>query len=178
MLTVTRREGGSAGRLNAPPPGRGTGASAEARERRLARLAWLLDNAILLPGGYRVGLDGVIGLIPGVGDAVGAALSGYILLEAARLGASRSLLARMGLNVLIETAVGVVPLLGDLFDFAFKANARNVRLLEAHLAAPERTRRQSRTVNAMAMLLIGLTTLLVVWGLIALVRFVWRLLAG
>lgn len=98
----------------------------------------LLDDSIRLPGGYRVGLDGVIGLVPALGDAAGALISGYLILESARLGAPRTLLARMAGNVALELLVGTVPLVGDIFDFAFKANRRNYRLLERHLerAAP------------------------------------------
>ncbi len=97
--------------------------------RRLERLARLLDSSIQLPGGMRIGLDGIIGLIPGIGDAVGATLSTYLIARAARLGASVPVLLRMMANVLIETVVGAVPVLGDLFDFAWKANDRNIRLL-------------------------------------------------
>ena len=101
--------------------------------KRLEKLAWLLDNSIRLPGGFRVGLDGLIGLIPGVGDVIGAALSSYIVLEAAKLKLPFRLLARMTLNILIELVVGIVPIFGDMFDFAFKANLRNVRLLNEYL---------------------------------------------
>lgn len=99
------------------------------REARLKRLAYFLDEWIPLPGGYRIGLDGLLGLIPGVGDWAGAALSSYIIWEAARMGASKRILLRMVGNVAVETAVGVVPVLGDIFDFAWKANSRNLRLL-------------------------------------------------
>lgn len=105
-----------------------------ATSKRLARLAWLLDSAIRLPGGFRVGLDGIIGLVPGIGDVIGAVLSSYIVLEAARLKVPFRVLARMGLNILIELIVGIVPIFGDMFDFAFKANLRNVRLLNAYLS--------------------------------------------
>lgn len=100
------------------------------RLNRLRRLAHTLDSSITLPGGYRIGLDGLIGLIPGVGDLAGSALSTYIVVEAARLGVSRLVLVRMMLNVMLETAVGVIPIIGDLFDFAWKANNRNIALLE------------------------------------------------
>ncbi len=116
--------------------------------RRLGRLAWLLDNSIRLPGGFRIGLDGIIGLVPGFGDLAGAILSFYIVLRAALLRVPASILARMGLNVLLEVVVGAVPLLGDLFDVAFRANLRNVRLLEAFLDDPGATGAQSRWVIA------------------------------
>jgi hypothetical protein len=102
--------------------------------RRLDRFAWLLDSAIRLPGGFRIGLDGIIGLVPGLGDLAAAGLSSYIILEAARLKLPGRVLARMGLNVLLELVVGIIPIFGDLFDFAFKANRRNVRLLNEYLA--------------------------------------------
>jgi hypothetical protein len=111
---------------------------------RVQRLARLLDTSIALPGGMRVGWDAVIGLIPGVGDGASAVLSAYIVLQAVRLGASREVLLRMVGNVALEALVGAVPFLGDLFDAAFKANVRNVRLLEQHLAIPGATRRASR----------------------------------
>ena len=101
---------------------------------RLERLAWLLDSSIRIPGTRRtVGIDALIGLVPVVGDLVGVALSSYILAEAARLGAGRSVLARMAFNIALEGVVGMVPLLGDAFDAAWKANRRNMRLLDAWL---------------------------------------------
>ncbi|GEP02748.1 DUF4112 domain-containing protein [Methylobacterium oxalidis] len=118
----------------ANPPFRFTDTSREASLARLEKLAFLLDSAFLIPGtNRRVGLEAVIGLVPVIGDIAGVALSSYILYEAKRLGVPRWLLARMALNVAFDGAVGVVPLAGDLFDAAFKANRRNVRLLRRHL---------------------------------------------
>lgn len=123
---------------------------APAREgalRRLDSLSYLLDNSIRVPGtNARFGADAVIGLIPGFGDAAGALMSAYIVVQAARLGAPVSSLLRMLLNVVIEALVGAVPFLGDLFDAAFKANARNVALLRSELARPGSTRRSSTAV--------------------------------
>ena len=97
---------------------------------RLRRLAWLLDELFRIPGTQqRVGLDALIGLVPGVGDTIGALLSTYIILEAARRGASVWTVTRMLANVGVETVIGAVPLLGDLFDVVFKANRRNLALL-------------------------------------------------
>jgi hypothetical protein len=113
--------------------------------RRLARLAWLLDNSIPLPGTpFRIGLDAIIGLVPGLGDVIGVLLSSYIVREAARVGAPPSVLTRMAFNVALEGIAGLVPFLGDVFDAAWKANQRNVALLDAHLANPRRTVRSSR----------------------------------
>ena len=97
---------------------------------RLRRLAWLLDSSMRIPGTrWTVGIDALIGLVPVLGDAAGVILSSYILFEAARMGASRGVLARMALNIAIEGLIGSIPLLGDLFDAGFKANQRNIRLL-------------------------------------------------
>jgi hypothetical protein len=104
-----------------------------ARLGRLRRLAWILDAAARLPGTkFRFGLNGLIGLAPGIGDAAMGAVSLYIVYEAARLGLPKAKLARMLANVGIETAVGAVPVLGDMFDVAFKANLRNIAIIEEH----------------------------------------------
>lgn len=119
-------------------------------ERELARLRTItrvMDEAIGLPGTrFRIGLDGLLGLIPGVGDALSAGIAGYAIIAAARLGAPRSVLARMAGNVVLDTLAGAIPLLGDVFDFGFKANRRNLRTLESFLAEPQRTRRSSRAL--------------------------------
>lgn len=110
--------------------------------KRLEGLAWLLDDSILLPGlNTRIGFDGLLGLIPGLGDLISAAVSTYILAEAHRLGASRAILLRMSANVLIDTLVGSIPFVGDLFDFGFKANKRNVLLLTQFLDEPQKSAR-------------------------------------
>ena len=133
-----------------------TGASsAGAREtssRRLAalaRFAELLDSGIRIPRTQlRFGLDPLIGLIPGVGDAAGAVLAGWILVEAIRLGASRATLVRIAGNIALDAGIGAVPLIGDIFDFAWKANVRNVTLLERHLRDPARAMRADRSFVA------------------------------
>lgn len=120
----------------------------ETRER-LKQLAWLLDSAIPIPGTrLTIGIDALVGLVPFLGDLVGVLLSSYILGEAARLGAPKSVLWRMGLNVGVEGVAGIVPFAGDVFDAAFKANQRNVRLLERWLDEPGRTARSSRFFGA------------------------------
>ena len=104
-----------------------------ARLRRLRRLAWLIDGAFRLPGTrFRFGLNGIIGLLPVGGDAVLGALSLFIVYEAAQMGVPRPKLARMVANVALETVGGSVPLLGDLFDVALKANLRNIAIIEEH----------------------------------------------
>ena len=105
-----------------------------ARLSRLRRLAWLIDGAFALPGTrFRFGLNSVIGLLPVGGDAVLGALSLYIIYEAARLGLPKHKLARMLANVGVEVVGGSVPILGDLFDMALKANLRNLAIIEDHV---------------------------------------------
>jgi hypothetical protein len=109
--------------------------TASARLRRIKRLAWLIDAAFVIPGTrFRFGLNSIIGLAPGAGDALLGLLSFYIIIEAARLGVPGAVLARMAFNVAIEVVGGSVPILGDLFDMALKANVRNIGLLEQFLA--------------------------------------------
>lgn len=97
-------------------------------------LARWLDYAFVLPGGFRYGLGGIIGLIPGIGDIFDAILSLYIVARAVQLGIPRVTLTRMVVNVGIETAAGMVPFLGAIFDTVFKANRRNYQLLKSHLS--------------------------------------------
>lgn len=116
--------------FRAPPLSRITDPGHEASLARLEALAHLLDSAFLIPGiNRRIGIEAIIGLVPVVGDIAGMVISSYIVAEARRLGAPRWLIARMALNVAFDGAIGIVPLAGDLFDAAFKANRRNVRLL-------------------------------------------------
>ena len=103
---------------------------------RLDRLARLFDTAFVLPGtNVRFGIEAVMRLIPGIGDAAASALSCYLLYEAHRLGVPPRIFARMLLNVAIEGIVGAVPIAGDAFDVAFRANRRNVALLRDHFAS-------------------------------------------
>jgi hypothetical protein len=93
-------------------------------------LAGLLDDRFAIPGtNIRFGLDAIIGLIPGVGDAVSATLSSYLIWRAHQLGASKFTLLRMAGNMAVDTVVGSVPLLGDVLDVKFRANRRNLELL-------------------------------------------------
>lgn len=148
----------------------------EPTSNRFSRLDWLsriLDTAWSIPGTpYRIGLDGILGLIPGIGDPIGALLSSYLIFEAARIGAPTHVLLRMVGNVALESIVGVVPILGDIFDIAWKANVRNLSLLRAHkdqLFVRERSSRQ-------IMMLIVAALLFILIGLAALSFFVLRLL--
>jgi Domain of unknown function (DUF4112) len=140
------------------PPILGTHQPAEVEHLRT--LSRLLDSAFVVPGtNYRFGLDALIGLVPGLGDLVSAMFSGYLVLQASRLGAPRSVVSRMLANIALDTAVGWVPLLGDIFDVAWKSNNRNMALLEQHLQDPARARKGSRLAIAalVAVLLVFLT---------------------
>jgi hypothetical protein len=139
-----------------------------ARARRLARL---LDAAVRVPGtDVRLGLDALLGLLPGGGDVAGAALSAVIVLTAARAGAPAPVLARMTWNLVVDALLGALPLVGDLVDVGWKANLRNVRLLERHLESPERSRAASGWVlTAVSLGLLAVLGLLA-WGAILLGR--------
>ena len=105
---------------------------------RLEAIADWLDSKFVIPGTkLRFGLDFVLGILPGLGDGVAAVPAAYLILEAQRLGAPPALLMRMGFNVLLDLAVGAIPLVGDLFDFGFKANRRNIALLKQYLGIDE-----------------------------------------
>jgi len=149
------------------------------RLRRLWRFAHWMDDGLKLPGiPLRVGLDPVLGLVPGLGDAAGAVLAAWILVEAARLGASRSTLGRMVANIALDALAGAVPLLGDAFDVVWKSNVRNVALLERHLADPARAGRADlRFVALLAGTVLVLGGALAVAGAFVTVALV-RLVAG
>jgi hypothetical protein len=112
------------------------------REDAIARItlvAKLMDSAFLIPGlNRRVGLDSVLGIVPGVGDALSAAIASYIIWEARQLGLPRWKIARMIGNVAMDTAIGAIPLAGDVFDVFFKANERNLRIIHEHRGTPKR----------------------------------------
>ena len=113
--------------------------SREERVARLDALATLLDTAFILPGtNVRFGFDALIGLVPGIGDAITTAISLYIVHEARQLGAPAHLILRMLANVAVDGFVGAVPLVGDAFDVLWRANRRNVRLLREWLVQDDR----------------------------------------
>jgi hypothetical protein len=125
-----------------PPPTNAPDASRSAIDparaaRALRRSEWLakfLDNAIAIPGtSHRVGFDAVIGLVPGVGDLITTALGGIIIVEAVRVKAPGSMVAKMVGNVLLDGLMGAVPGLGDVVDIFFRSNTRNLALLREHL---------------------------------------------
>jgi hypothetical protein len=159
----------------APPPNWNQPLIPEVVDPRIAdveAVARWFDYAFRLPGGFRFGLAGIIGLIPGIGDIIDALISLYIVTRAIQLGIARVAIARMLVNVGIEAVAGAVPFLGDLFDIAFKANKRNYQLLKSHLAHPLRQRARDwwLLVATLALVLAGIA--LPIWGLIELVKHI------
>jgi hypothetical protein len=137
------------------------------------KLTWLMDNAIPLGGKVSIGLDGLIGLIPGVGDLAGALISTAIVFQAYRAGIPKATVYRMIANIGIDAAIGSIPILGDVFDFAFKANTRNLRLYR-EAARGQRDHRKDQAFLAflavVLMLIIAVPIAVLVW-VITSVRF-------
>lgn len=137
-------------------------------------VARVLDGIVPLPGGARLGLDSIIGLIPGFGDLAGAMASAYIVLLAIRAGASRAAVIRMVGNIALDTVVGSVPILGDLFDVGWQSNLRNVAIMERDLGATGVRRHSSKGV----LFVIVLGALIVLGGLAYLIAgLVWLIVA-
>ena len=108
--------------------------SEDAALRRLQTVANLLDSAFVIPGTkQRIGIDAIVGLVPGIGDVVTTLLSSYIVWEARNLGVSKFALARMLTNLGIHATIGSIPVVGDLFDAFFRVNQRNMRILRGQL---------------------------------------------
>ncbi|MBE9061555.1 DUF4112 domain-containing protein [cf. Phormidesmis sp. LEGE 11477] len=150
---------------------------APASLKRLQQMSHVLDKAIAIPGSdIRVGLDPILGLLPGGGDVVTGLLSVYIVFEAAKMGLPAQTLGRMSFNILLDVLSGMVPVLGDLFDVGWKANSQNVALIEKHVAAPKPSRAADKVFAVLV--IVGLVVLVV--GVAALsvwvVSQVWALL--
>lgn len=133
-------------------------------------LARWMDYAFVLPGGFRFGMAGIIGLIPGIGDLFDALLSLYIVYRAIQLKVPRVAVARMMVNVGIEGVAGAVPFIGDLFDVAFKANRRNYRLLQSYMLQPKRQQTHDWIFLILTILLVVASVALPVFALIQLAR--------
>jgi hypothetical protein len=144
---------------------------------RMQRLAWLLDNSIRVPGfNYRIGIDPLLGLLPGIGEAAGGLLSTYIIAEAVRGGLPRSIVLRVTFNLALEMLIGTIPVIGDLFDMTWKANARNMHLIENYAAAPSKSVAASKgllwgiviglLLLAAVVLIIGLLIIRALWSAI------------
>jgi hypothetical protein len=106
----------------------------EEAQRRLQRIAKLMDSQIRVPViGLRFGADAVLGLVPGVGDIITGLIGAYLIYEAQRLGIPRTAVLRMIANIVFDTAVGAIPVAGDIWDFFFRANDRNMQILARHI---------------------------------------------
>lgn len=141
----------------------------------LRKFARVMDEAFPLPGtNIRVGLDALVGLIPGVGDVIGGVLSTWIIVGALRHRVPARIIARMVLNVVIDLMFGAVPVAGDVFDFLFEENMRNMRLLELHRdrRRPPRSTAQIALVAALIVGFVILVALMLLFGLVALVLWI------
>ncbi len=133
-----------------------------------------MDEFLRLPGTkFRFGLDPIIGLLPGLGDTSSALVSALALIQAARRGVPKVLLARMSLNILINELVGIIPGLGDAFSFWFKSNTRNYKLLQHHIDSPTRSR---KTDWVFVGVVLGLLFLIVCAGLLVSIYVLQKIL--
>ena len=148
--------------------------AADERLRWVERVAHLMDSQFRVPGTrFRFGLDPLLGLLPLVGDLSTTAVSVALLLTMLRHGASGAVVVRMALNIFLDTVVGGIPILGNIFDFAYKSNERNVALLRRHYAEG-RHAGSGRGLIALLLLGFGLVFALVAWGSVALLRWGWH----
>lgn len=142
--------------------------------RELRKVADFLDTKFTLPFGWRIGWDGIIGMIPVLGDFATGSLSLYIILRGILLGCPPSLVFRMGVNVLVDNVFDTVPLIGNIFDFVWKSNTKNIALIEGYIANPRRAVRRSRVT--IFFMLAGATAF--VFGLLyiafILARWLWQ----
>ena len=143
------------------------------RLRWVERIARLMDSQFRLPGTrFRFGLDPLLGLLPIVGDLSTTAVSVALLLTMLRHGASGTVVVRMVFNILLDTVIGAIPILGNVFDFAYKSNERNVALLRSHYAEGRHTG-SGKGLVALLLLAFLVVLGLVVWGSVALLHWLW-----
>ncbi len=152
---------------------------AQIKQDKLNQLAWLMDSYFRIPGTQiRFGLDGLIGLIPGFGDALGAVISSHILTQAAQMGVPKSILLKMAFNIGFDAILGIVPVIGDVSDIVWKANQRNVQLLNDYLNQPEETVIHSRLfVGILGFLAFGVVVLIGIFSFL-LMRWLWLSVQG
>jgi hypothetical protein len=155
----------------APPP---TSLEADERLRWVEHVARLMDSQFRLPGTrFRFGLDPLLGLIPIVGDLSSTVVSGVLVLTMLRHGASGAVVVRMVLNILLDTIVGAIPLVGNVFDFAYKSNERNVALLRRHYAEGRHTGSGKGLILLLLLVLLAVFGL-AAWGSVALLQGAWH----
>jgi hypothetical protein len=151
------------------------------RLKRLRVLSHLMDQSIVLPNGYRIGLDPILGLLPGIGDLLGASISTWMVYEAARLGTPKRVLLRMFGNIFAELLVGTIPILGDAFDAVWKANTRNMRLLEQSYH-PGLKERSGRTIlisfGVFLVAIAGASLALVGWILFLIISLIEKIIGS
>jgi hypothetical protein len=141
--------------------------------RWVDQLADLMDSRFSLPGTrFRFGLDPILGLIPGVGDAVSLAISGLLISYMYRQGASRKALIKMIGNVLLDAIIGSIPILGNIFDFAYKANDRNIRIMKEHYQQGKHQGSGTGTLILIGVLIFTFIGL-IIWGTWELVEWLF-----
>jgi hypothetical protein len=180
MKTVGRGRAASSPTRTSGAAGRGRpfdAATLDPRLARVRRLAWIMDRSIPIGGGRSIGLDPLLGLWPGAGDAIGAAISLFIVFEAARLGLPLPVIGRMIGNIALESLVGTVPLLGDIFDAVWKANIRNVQLVDVHYRPERPDRPVGRIAVGLLIVAVVLITLIISAAAIV-VAALWKLISG
>jgi hypothetical protein len=152
---------------------------AQIKQDKLNRLAWLMDSYFRIPSTQiRFGLDGLIGLIPGFGDALGAVISSHILTQAAQMGVPKSILLKMAFNIGFDAILGIIPVIGDVSDIVWKANQRNVQLLNDYLNQPEETVIHSRLfVGILGLLAFGVVVLIGMFSFLVM-RWLWLSVQG
>lgn len=138
------------------------------------KFAELLDSQFYIPGTkIKIGIDPILGLVSGIGDLAGASLSIYFMVYAAKLGATSSVLIRMFLNILADLTIGAIPVLGDVFDVAWKANLKNAILLEKLEQNPDRLETESNILNWALLFVLVAVLIAIIAGMILLVSIAW-----
>ena len=131
--------------------------------KKLKNISYVLDSAVHVPGtNIRLGIDPIIGLIPGIGDSISSLISFYIILESAKMGVSHKTLIRMMGNVGVDTLIGAVPFIGDIFDIGWKANQRNIALLEKSSLTSSKNEPFKRIVR-IGIILLGILLLVLIF---------------
>ncbi len=142
-------------------------------------LALFMDNLLRVPGTkFRFGLDPLLGLLPGLGDTGSAFISAYALVQAARRGIPKILLARMSVNILLNELIGIVPVIDDAFSFWFKSNARNYRLLQEHTASPRPARASDWLFVVGVLVLLAVIVAAGLFVSVFVLRQLWQLVTG
>lgn len=146
--------------------------------RSVARFTDLLDTKFKIPGtNVRFGADFLLGLVPGVGDAAGFVFSGMLVTTMARYGASGSVILKMLFNIFLDSTIGAIPIIGDLFDLGYKANLRNYRLLRAHYAEGAHQGSGKGIIIGVLVALV-LIFFLLIWVVFEAIQFLWHLIVG